>query len=148
MRVLPLLGKPLKSDEIMEVLEIHEMNVVYDFDRLHENIPDRYVVNSKEGGFELQFDERQVLDVIFLHIKPEHGFAPFALSLSDIPICGTIEDVSRLGTDLGVSTTSGEGKLFGISRKWTRLEFPKYSVHYEFREELAMVTVQARKPVE
>ena len=37
-----LLGKKLKDDDILDVLEDYEIEVVYDFDRSHENIEDIY----------------------------------------------------------------------------------------------------------
>jgi hypothetical protein len=39
MQYLPLLGKHLKDDDVVEVLEWADAEVVYDFDRTHENMP-------------------------------------------------------------------------------------------------------------
>jgi hypothetical protein len=36
MNLLSLLGLALKSDEVIELIEDEQVNVVYDFDRLHE----------------------------------------------------------------------------------------------------------------
>jgi len=145
MHLLPLLAKPMKSDEIVEVLEAHEMEVVYDFDRTHENIPDRYWASSRTGGFQFGFDEAQVLEVIFLHIEPEDGFAPFSIRESDVAAFPDREAVLRIGKEMGVRTASGSGELNGILRKWARLDYENYSLHYEFRDgALALVTIQIR----
>jgi hypothetical protein len=57
MEFLPLLGKHLKDDEVIEVLEWANMEVVYDFDRLHENTPDVYWASATAEGFQFRFDE-------------------------------------------------------------------------------------------
>ena len=38
MNLSSLIGLSLKSDEVIELLEHYEISVVYDFDRLNENI--------------------------------------------------------------------------------------------------------------
>jgi hypothetical protein len=65
MKMSSLLGKKLKEDIIMELLESHEIQVIYDFDRTHENIPDAYWAGFKQAGFQLHFNNNQILDTIF-----------------------------------------------------------------------------------
>lgn len=40
------------------------MDVVYYFDRLHENTADSYSSSAESAGFEFGFDKRQVLSVM------------------------------------------------------------------------------------
>jgi len=46
-----LLGRQLKDDEVVEVLEARDMQVVYDFDRTHENLEDVYWAAAQASGF-------------------------------------------------------------------------------------------------
>jgi hypothetical protein len=39
MHLLPLLGKSLKDDDVIDILDDMEIDVIYDFDRLHEGQP-------------------------------------------------------------------------------------------------------------
>ena len=40
MHLLPVLGKSLKDDDVIDILDDMEMDVIYDFDRLHEGQPE------------------------------------------------------------------------------------------------------------
>ena len=75
MQLLPLLGRQLKDDDVIAILEGFEMEVVYDFDRLHEGQPDKYWASSEPAGFQLGFDAGQTLYICFLHITPKIGRA-------------------------------------------------------------------------
>ena len=70
-----LLDLALKSDEIVEVLESIELTVVYDFDRFNEGTANAYWVEAYEAGFELRFDERQVLRTMFAYAAPRDRFS-------------------------------------------------------------------------
>jgi hypothetical protein len=48
MRFTNLLGQGLKSDAVVALLEQYEIDVTYDFDRLHEGAEDRYWASFKE----------------------------------------------------------------------------------------------------
>jgi hypothetical protein len=92
MHVLPLLGKATKDDVVIDLLEDLEMSVIYDFDRLHEGQPDKYWAAAKQAGIQLRFDESQTLDVIFLYIVPDEGFAAYKQRDLDIPIFASIPE--------------------------------------------------------
>lgn len=64
-----------RYDALMELLEHHDMEVVYQFDRLHENTPDACSSAARSAGFELRFNERQSLETIWCHMKARDGFA-------------------------------------------------------------------------
>jgi hypothetical protein len=52
MNFLALLGKKLKDDDVIELFERAHIHVVCDFDRSHENVPDRYWAAAKKEGFQ------------------------------------------------------------------------------------------------
>lgn len=142
MHLLPLLGKPLKDDDVINILEDMEMDVIYDFDRLHEGQPDKYWAAAQEAGIQLRFDEAQTLDTIFLNVTPDEGFAAFAQRDSDVPVFTTAAEVQAFGEAQHLQVAKGSADFLGVSRDWIRLGFGAYSVHYEFRAgSLARVTV-------
>ncbi|MEX2607889.1 MAG: hypothetical protein WD708_11130 [Kiritimatiellia bacterium] len=59
MKYLDLLGKQLKSDDVIDILERDALDVVYAFDRLHENQPDEYWVSSRAEGIQMRFKPHQ-----------------------------------------------------------------------------------------
>src|SRR5260221_11028427 len=150
MNFLPLLGKQLKDDDMFDVLTDNnggDIEVVYDFDRLHENSPDKYWATSKTDGFVFMFNADQILEVIFLYAMPIEEFTPVAQEDCDVPFFLTIKKVKAYGAEMKLPTTNGEPVDFlGVWREWVRLEFEKYFVHYEFRgDSLAQVTVTLKK---
>jgi hypothetical protein len=146
MKFLSLLGKRLKDDEVIEVLDYAEMEVVYEFDRSHENTPDEYRTESKKDGFQLVFDADQILDVIFLYAAPVDGFTPVTRSDCDISFFATTEEVELYGVEQKLHTTKGKADFLGARRDWVRLEYDGYSVHYEFRDAgLTLVTLTKKE---
>jgi hypothetical protein len=146
MKFLSLLGKRLKDDEVIDVLEYAEMEVVYDFDRLRENTPDEYRAESKKDGFQLVFDADQILCVIFLHVALVDGFTPVTRSDCDIAFFATTDEVELYGFEQKLRTTKGNADFLGARRDWVRLEHEGYSIHYEFRDAgLTLVTLTKRE---
>jgi hypothetical protein len=147
MNIFPLLGRSLKSDEVIEFLELWDAEVVYDFDREHENVPDAYHTAAKAAGVEMLFDATQALTTVFLRINATDDFAAFDLSQSDIPSFDTIEDAKRFAAKKGLSATRGHAIFLERSRDWIKLGFATHTVHYEFvGGVLDMVTVALRQP--
>src|SRR5438876_10511372 len=105
MHFLPLLGKHLKDDVVMEVLEDEDIEVIYDFDRLHENTPDKYWASSKRLGFRLRFDASQMLDVIFLYAMSLDGFAQIDRADCDVPLFSSIAEAEAYGAERGARIT-------------------------------------------
>jgi len=142
MNFLPLLGKRLKDDEVTDVLESAQIEVVYDFDRLHENVPDRYWAASKKDGFRFGFDANQILQVIFLYVEPIEDFTPVTRDDCDIPFFSSIADAETHAAKMRFPVTKGKSTVLGIPSEWLRLDHDKQSLHYEFRgNQLALVTV-------
>lgn len=146
MQFLPLLGQHLKDDDVIDVLEGFEMEVVYDFDRLHEGQPDKYWASAKQAGFQLGFDADQSLDVCFLHFAPTDGFAAFSPADCDIPHFTTAAEVQTYGESQHLQVSKGRADFMGIVRDWVRLGFATHSVHYEYHGgRLALITVTREK---
>lgn len=142
MKLLHLLGKRLKDEEVIDVLDSAEMEVVYDFDRMHENAPDTYWATSTEQGLQLRFDADQILDAAFLYVAPADGFAPFQTDDCDVPVFGTVRDAEAYATEHKLRSTKGTVESFGAPSDWVRIEHGSHSLHFEFRGgTLAQVTV-------
>jgi hypothetical protein len=147
MKFLSLIGMRLKDDEVIEVLEDFDMSVEYEFDRSHENMPDRYWASSKTHGLQLGFDEAQILETVFIYRSHIEGFTPFSHDGCDINLFGTIEEVERWAHENGLVTQKGEPKEFqGVWREWVRAEREGKCIHYEFRHDgPSMVTLFRKK---
>jgi hypothetical protein len=132
----------LKDDEVIEILEGLDMEVIYEFDRLHENLPDIYWATSKPKGFQFRFDDSQRLEVVFLHMTPGDGFAAVSQHDCDVPFFGSRQDVEAFGKTQHLQVTKGSADFLGVSREWVRLGFASHSIHYEFRAgSLALVSI-------
>lgn len=146
MEFLRLLGSQLKDDAIIDVLEWGEMEVVYDFDRLHENQPDKYWAASKKHGFQFGFDSEQRLRVVFLYAEPRDGFSAIDRTDCDIAFFSTIADIEASAPCESTRITKGRAEFLGVGREWAKIDCGTYTVHYEFQAgTLAMVTVSNAK---
>jgi hypothetical protein len=132
MNFLPLLGTALKSDELLDFLEMHDVEVIYDFDRTHENMPDQYWATAKELGIQMRFDEKQVLRTIFLFLTQDGGFTPADLTDSDLVIYESKAAVREHAAKYKIPTTEGETEFLGAKRDWIRFDFPDHAIHYDF----------------
>lgn len=140
MKLLSLLELALKSDEVIEVLEHYQISVVYDFDRLHENTPDVYWASSPQAGFELRFNEKQVLDTIFMYALPRGRFSHIEPNTTGLPFFRTFGEASTAFQEGGIpfrTSAKGDG--------WIKGHFGTHQIHYEFNSEgaLSLVTLMA-----
>lgn len=132
MNYLPLLGKALKSPEIIALLETNDIEVVYDFDRCYENIPDQYWATSHDLGMQISFDENQILKTIFIFVVPEDDFSPANILDSDIHVFDSKHTVRGFAEANSIATTEGKTTFLGIESDWIRFDYPDYRIHYEF----------------
>lgn len=134
MDFLPLIDHELKSDQLIEVLEAFDMQVVYDFDRLHEGADDLYWSQAPAGGFEFRFDAAQRLDVIFLYVVPRQGFAAVDAASLDVPAHASLAAAREAFEREGLPFKQGEQWIKAFSRGTSR--------HYEFSDgALSMITL-------
>jgi hypothetical protein len=136
MNLTQLLGKHLKSREVIDWLETHRTGpVVYEFDRLHEGTPDAYVVEACAVGVEIWFDEHQVLTTIHCYVQPAEGFSAIAVDLPGVALHATPAAVERAAADSGLHVMTGQAELPELSLRttWVRIEAAGHAAHYEFR---------------
>lgn len=137
MQLASYLGKNLKSDPVIEVLEHFDMDVIYDFDRLHENTPDSYSSSATSAGFEFRFDERQVLSVIWCYVRPRSGFTAIDKDIIGVPHFRDFAEAKSHAVKNGIKTSQSKDDA-----GWIRLEHDNMWVHYEFAGgQLALVTL-------
>ena len=135
MHFLPFLGRHLKDDQVIELLEHYDMDVVYDFDRLHENMPDKYWAVSKAHGFQFRFTEEQRLDAIFLYLAPVEGFSAIDRSGIDVPLFGAVSEVEAHCTGNGLPFAQGHVRPGALAEcDWGRVDTDEWSAHYDFRK--------------
>jgi hypothetical protein len=138
MNFLPLLGLPLKSADVIEVLEHFDMPVTYDFDRLFEGSEDLYWSESTPNGFQFRFDEGQILDVVFLYVAASSNFSPIDLPTTDVSSYASLEQAR--------SAFERSGQDFKVGDGYIKLLGPRHAVHYEFRDgTLSLVTLMLNK---
>lgn len=137
MTALSLLGKSLKDDEIIEILEQFDVDVVYSFDRIHENTPDVYWAAVKSAGFQLRFNEQQALDTIFCYIEPREGFAPVTPEEIGVPV------YSSFGlAEQSCHSSGAKYQTSGASKLWLKINDSSHDAHYEFKGgRISMVTL-------
>ncbi len=137
MQLVSYLGKNLKSDSIIELLERFHMDVVYAFDRLHENAADSYSSSAKSAGFEFRFDETQLLSVIWCYIRPCSGFSAISTDVIGVPCFNSFAEAKHFAANAAIKTSQAKD-----GAAWIRFEQEGAWVHYEFSEDqLVLVTL-------
>ena len=135
-----LLGRQLKDDEVVEVLDAQDMQVVYDFDRSHENLEDVYWAAAQASGFQFRFDQDQKLDVVFLYIEASEGFRPIARDEVSIPLYESFDEAKQGFTRVGIPFKESPGEKW-----WVRGDFGSNTRHYQFRDDaLFRVTLSTK----
>lgn len=133
MKYIDLLGKQLKSDDVIDVLERDDLDVIYDFDRLHENQPDVYWVASKAEGVQMRFSEDQTLDTLFFYIQSDEGFSPCDAESLGVPVFDSRDSARSYAAQSGFPVSEGEVNFLGVYRKWIKIDFGSHLLHSEFR---------------
>ena len=128
----------------MDILEIYDAKVIYDFDRLHENIPDEYWAACKNQGIQFKFNADQVLSTIFLYLESREGFTPIGVDqLEDIQVFTNVEAVETHCSTLELPFEKGSQREGGLlAKSWARFDSSTKAVHYEFvGQNLALITL-------
>lgn len=138
MKLVSYLERMLKDDAVIELLEHYDMEVIYQFDRLHENTADAYSSGARSAGFQLQFNEHQVLDTVWAYVKPRDGYVAVEPSILGVPCYSSFAEAVAAAQALGLPLS----KPASGSEAWIRLEGDRNWHHYEFADgELALVTL-------
>src|SRR5688500_9247368 len=88
------IGMQLKSEEMIELLEAHDLAVHYHFDRLDEGQEDSYTVECEELSLELHFDAAQRCTTIFVR-DPELAADEELVAFPDVRTPAEIEAYAR-----------------------------------------------------
>jgi len=136
MNLRNLLGKKLKDDEVLEFIEDYDVgDVVYDFDRSHENMEDIYWAASHSAGFQMRFNQDQVLETIFCYIVKSGEFDPISQNLIGVPVYKTFDEAEEASRKAGVVySVSDASKGREFYKMWLRMESPDAWVHYQFQD--------------
>lgn len=144
MKHLDLIGIELKSEFLCDLFETYDVQVEYEYDRTHENIPDVYHAKIADLGLEFTFDDRQILKTVFIKLDDATTSGPFN---DDERIRRFDSKSEALGyaNAKGLPFEQGAAEFLGEQRDWIRFEGDTYSVHYEFVESsLRKITLQAK----
>ena len=142
-KLIDLLGRHLKDDAVIDLLEAGDMRVVYEFDRLHENSPDHYYSESFSRGFALRFNEEQILGTVFCYPSRTDSFAPVERGLVGVPFYESIATAEAAARKLGAKFVRRDG-VPGLGRivSWLRLEQDQRLWHFEYSNNvLTLVTL-------
>ena len=142
MSLIELLNQPLKGDELIELLEMHDAVVTYHYDRCHENLPDSYSTQIAELGLELTFDEHQKLGTIFITVAEVDVTVAFD---GEITPFASIHEAIEFAERERLPFRQGRSELLGIPRAWIRIQHPNHFVHYEYQpDRLARISLTSR----
>ena len=134
--MLALLGKQLKDDDLIDLLELHDVDVVYAFDRLHENTPDIYWASLHSVGVLLRFNEHQVLSTIFCYVVARDGFNAVATDAIGVPVYESFQLAEQACQSNAVAYEASPTKA------WLKVLAHDHHAHYEFSEgALSLVTL-------
>lgn len=141
MQLFDYVGKSLKSDDVIEVLERFDMSVIYDFDRLHENTADSYSSSARSGGFEFRFDEHKILCTIWAYIQPQTGFSAIDEAMLGARCFQTLTEAALHAEKAGIKTSQSKD-----GSSWIRFEHDHAPwIHYQFSQsQLTLVTFMRR----
>lgn len=136
MTLLSLLNRPLKDDDVIELLEWMGTEVTYDFDRSHENMPDVYWAKADIYGLTLRFNEHQALDTIFLEVESIGEIrGEYPSLIEGITFFKSDAQVRAYAADHGIQIKSGSRPAaLPPAGSWARLDYEHQRVHYEFIE--------------
>ena len=143
MNQLDLLGSDLKTEFLNDLFEAYDVEVIYEYDRTYENLPDSFTAAIPKLGLEFIFDENQKLKTLFWTQVKVESFNPFTHDDRKVKIFDTKEECLRYAETNGLKASDGSGIFMDEEREWIRIENSNHSIHYEFVDtKLKMITLQ------
>jgi len=144
MKYLDLLGIALKDDRLCDLFETYDVEVVYEYDRTHENLADEYRAEIHDLGLQFVFDDKQRFKTLFIRQVEASTFNPFDEDDGALKQFGSKAEALQHAKASGDTTTEGKANFMGEEKDWVRFEHGSYSVHYEYvGSKLSMITIQA-----
>jgi hypothetical protein len=144
MNYIELLGVDLKCDFLCDLFETYDVQVVYDYDRTHENMPDKYHAKIPDLGLEFIFDETKILATLFVVPVEIKSFNPFSDAYNGINKFRSKDEAINYAIKYGLKYKIGNSDFMGENKDWISFKYNGYSIHYEFtNSELRMITLQS-----
>ena len=146
MNYIDILGEPLKSDFLIDLFETYDVDVIYTYDRTHENMEDEYRCGIPDMGLEFIFDGSQKLTTLFM-TKIEHsGHNPFEGDDPRMTPFQTADEAMRFARTNSIDAMhqeANEDSFLGAIPEWVKFTFDNHSIHYQFDgTEISGVTLQ------
>jgi len=148
MDYVDLIGTPLKSDILLDLFETYDVDVIYSYDRSHENMDDEYTAEIPEMGLGFIFDSSQHLATVFMKFVDHSGFNPFkGIDPRSVTFKSGVEAM-EYAKERSIEAKHSEAKhddFFGAIPEWVKFNFNSFSVHYQFQGgAVEMVTLQVQ----
>ena len=143
MKYLDLLGMHLKNDVLCDLFETYDVQVKYEYDRLHEGLASEYWAEIPVLGLNFHFNEDQLFSTLYIRPVDIQTFDPF--EDDTLMKFDSKADAMHYATSHGIQTTEGKVDFMGELSDWIRFEFDNYSIHYEYvQSKLNLITIQAK----
>ena len=143
MKYLDLIGLPLKHDVLNDLFETYEVEVVYEYDRTHENMADEYRAEVPDLGLEFIFDAGQKLSTLFMEQKEINTFNPFEERDERLKKFDSKNSARAYAEEKELKVTEGNADFMGEEQDWIRFDLPKHSIHYQYTSgKLKKITLQ------
>ncbi|EDM25262.1 hypothetical protein LNTAR_24823 [Lentisphaera araneosa HTCC2155] len=146
MKYTDIIGTNLKSDFLVDLFETYDVEVIYMYDRNHEDMEDEYRCSIEEMGLEFIFDNNQNLKTLFLNIVNHSGYNPFEGEDPRNSNFTSINEVIEYAKNNSLKykfREAGTEFIFGKIPEWAKVFYGNYSVHYKFENKtLFGVTIQ------
>ena len=146
MKYTDVIGENLKSDFLCDLFETYDVDVIYEYDRTHENIDDEYRAEIPKMGLGFLFNQDQNLISLFMKNAQHDGFNPFKPPDPRLVPFNSRDGAEAYAQQNNIKYESHKAKedsFFGKIPDWVKYYFGRYSIHYEFNDnEIVMVTIQ------
>lgn len=146
MRYTEIIGEHLKSDFLCDLFETYDVEVIYEYDRTHENLKDEYHAEVEKLGLEFLFNKEQKVIALFMENSDHDGFNPFEPPDPRIVSFESRKGAENYANENNIKYESHKEKkdsFFGVIPDWVKFYFNEYSIHYEFNKNgIAKVTIQ------
>lgn len=143
MKYFDLLKTELKSDVLCDLFQAYDVQVIYEYDRSGENLPDEYHAEIPELGLQFVFDYKQVLRTLFLIMTDVSVQNPLDGEDERIRKFTSKSEALSYAVANDIRSSEGTAEFMGEQKEWVRFASDTYSIHYEYVDsELRMITLQ------
>ncbi len=148
MNHIEILNTELKSEFLIDLFETYDVEVIYTYDRNHENMEDEYYCEITKMGLTFVFDESQRLRTLFMKNAVHDGYNPF---VGDDPRNFTFKNSAEAKKYANQNSIKIEhspkqsSPIFGEIPEWVKFHFERFTMHFQFEDEgFSMVTLERK----